>query len=33
VPGELALCDLHPELAAQVVASFFLLTFADAGPD
>jgi hypothetical protein len=29
VPGELDLCDLHPELAAQVVAFFFLLTVAD----
>jgi len=24
VPGELDLCDRHPELAAQIVAFFFL---------
>jgi hypothetical protein len=29
VPGELDLCDRHPELAAQIV-SFFFLTIADA---
>jgi hypothetical protein len=29
VPGELALCDRHPELAPQIV-SFFHLTAADA---
>jgi hypothetical protein len=31
VPGEVELCDRHPELAAHVVAFFFRHTFAD-GP-
>lgn len=30
VPGELELCELHPELSSQVVAFFFLQTDASA---
>jgi hypothetical protein len=33
VPGELDLCDRHPELTVEIVALFFLLTVADAHHD